>query len=78
MIKIYILRRILFRLTLCKIRHVQPTGFDPYHQAVPSEKIKETKYLKLTVKQVKLQLHKLSRVISCYGYICVAKTKLDK
>ena len=63
--------------SLCKVQHVQPTGFDPYHHTVPSAKFKETKYLKLTLKQGKLQWHKLSRVIS-YGYACVAKTNLDK
>ena len=63
--------------SLGKVWHVQPTGFDPYHHTVPSEKFKGTKYLKLTLKHGKLQWHKLSRVISCYGYDKII-TKLDK
>ena len=46
---------------LYKFRHVQPTGFDPQHHAVPSEKFKKTKNLKLTLMQAKLQWHKCWR-----------------
>ena len=69
--------------SLYKIQNIQQTGFNPQHHAVPSEKFKKTKYLKLMIKQVKLQWHKSLKetrrmVIACYSYACVAKTKLDK